>query len=287
MRMPALPTVGPNFFVIGAQRSGTTRICELLSRHPQIVIPTKEPAYFQSLTDMMEKRSWYGALFSEFASVPRRGDGSTYYSMCGIFPGTAERIQRVAPEALILYFVRHPLERIESAWAQLLSVGHANSFIGFERTLRETPLLIDPSLYWRQLNEYRPLFGDGRIRLGFFEDFVRDQASELRSCFEFLGVDPAEDVFENETQQTLNATAGKRQRLRSVDAVRTMPGYPRLKRYVPGSLKALFTERITRPVPDTVTWSSSVRQWTIGRLAEDSARLLQHAGRAPDYWSFE
>ena len=51
--------VKPDFFVIGAQRAGTTRLCALLDRHPSVRIPTKEPMYFQSLEHMREKAGWY------------------------------------------------------------------------------------------------------------------------------------------------------------------------------------------------------------------------------------
>ena len=64
------------------------------------------------------------------------GDGSTHYSMCGRFPGTAERVHRFNPQAKIIYIVRHPIRRIESAWPQLLSVYHANRVLGFDRTLQ-------------------------------------------------------------------------------------------------------------------------------------------------------
>lgn len=282
---PRHAPVGPNFFVIGAQRSGTTRICELLSRHSQIAIPTKEPAYFQSTKDMAEKKDWYDSLFRRVEDFPRRGDGSTYYSMRGIYPGTAERIHRFAPEALILYFVRHPLERIESAWAQLLSVGHANSYVGFERTLLETPLLIDPSLYWEQLGEYRRLFGDERIRLGFFEDFVENEAREIRSCLRFLQVDPSLDLYQGGAGVTRNSRIGKRQRLRTVDAVRAMPGYSRIKSHVPQAMKTLFTKYLTRAVPSEVLWSETTRRSVIAQLADDTAALLRYAGKEPNYWT--
>ena len=37
----------PNFFVIGAQKAGTTSLYEYLRQHPEIYMsPVKEPGYF-------------------------------------------------------------------------------------------------------------------------------------------------------------------------------------------------------------------------------------------------
>ena len=112
------PTVrcGPNFFVIGAQKAGTTRLCNLLQRHPSVAIPFKEPFYFQSARAMAEKAQWYRSIFEDVAHLPARGDGSTSYSMCGMYPGTAQRIHEFNPDARIIYMVRNPLQRIESSW---------------------------------------------------------------------------------------------------------------------------------------------------------------------------
>ncbi len=115
--------------------------------------------------------------------------------------------------------VRHPLRRIESAWAQLLSVGDANRFIGFERTLYETETLIDASLYWKQLSEYRRYFPDEQIKIGVFEEFVTDERAELRACLEFLGIEPCADIYV-EDDEARNESVGKRQRLVAADAVR-------------------------------------------------------------------
>ena len=57
---------GPDFFVIGAQRAGTTRLCGLLDRHPEIAIPTKEPMFFPHRDTGCDARS----------SAPLRGHGS-------------------------------------------------------------------------------------------------------------------------------------------------------------------------------------------------------------------
>jgi hypothetical protein len=288
---------GPNFFVIGAQKAGTTRLCNLLQRHPSVAIPFKEPFHFQSARATAEKAEQYHGIFQHVAGLPARGDGTTYYSMCGIYPGTAERIFKFNPDARIIYMVRHPLRRIESAWVQWLSIGDANAIsdagsspftiadkqLGFEHTLYKTEVLIDPSLYWKQLTEYRRYFPDDQIRVGFFEDFVVDERAELQSCLSFLGVDPLIEIHMDDDEDR-NASQGKRQRLAIVDTFRSRPAYKRVKRFIPRRLKTLFTDRITRPIPMTSPWTAESTKWTMARVADDSAALLAYAGRSEDYW---
>jgi hypothetical protein len=276
---------GPNFFVIGAQKAGTTRLCNLLQRHPSVAIPDKEPSYFQSVLAMAEGAQWYRSLFEGIARLPARGDGSTYYSMCDIYPGTAQRICEFNPDARIIYMVRHPLRRVESAWRQMLSTGKVNGFLGFEHTLYKTDLLIGPSLYWKQLAEYRRYFADDQIRVGFFEEFITDERAELRACLSFLGVDPFTDTdIDIDDDEDRNSSDGKRQRLAVADAVRILPGYERVKRFFPQSLKTIFSDRITRPISMRSPWTAQSLEWTVSRVADDSAALLGYAGRSLDYW---
>jgi hypothetical protein len=277
---------GPNFFVIGAGKAGTTRLCNLLQRHSSVAIPVKEPTYFQSARDMAKKTQWYRSIFEDVVDLPARGDGSVVYSMCGRYPGTAQRIHEFNPDARIIYMVRHPLRRIESQWRHMLWDGEVNGFLGFKHTLNETEVLIDPSLYWKQLSEYRRYFADDQIRVGFFEDFIADEQTELQACFSFLGVDPFIDI-NTDDDEGRNPSEGKRQRLAIVDAFRTLPGYERVKRFIPQNLKTLFTDRITRPIPMTSPWTAESLEWTVSLVAEDSAVLLEYAGRSEDYWPMQ
>ncbi len=279
------PTVqcGPNFFVIGAQKAGTTRLCNLLQRHPSVAIPIKEPWYFDSACTMTKKAQWYRSIFEEVAHLPARGEGSPNYSACGLHPGTAQRIHEFNPDARIIYMVRHPLRRIESHWRHMLSVGDATRFRGFEHTLYETDLLIDQTLYWKQLAEYRRHFPDDQIRVGFFEEFIADERAELRECFSFLGVDPFSDI-DTDDDESRNASEGKSQRLAVIDAARTLPGYKRVKWFIPQRLKTLFTDHFTRPIRMTSLWTPESADWTVSRVIDDSAALLRYAGRSEDYW---
>jgi hypothetical protein len=273
---------GPDFFVIGAQKAGTTRLCGLLDSNPGISVPTKEPMFFQSADDMASKEHWYRALFLDSPKGTIKGDGSTYYSMCSIYPGTAQRIHAFNPEAKIIYVVRHPLRRIESAWVQLLSVGHANSVRGFDYTLKRTELLMDPSRYWKQLSEYRRYFSDEQIRIYFFEELVTDEAATLRSCCSFLGADLLAHVELGE-DEFRNASDGKRGQAMIFDAVRMFPGYETLERLIPVPVKVFLTEHVTRPIK-SVQWKPQTLEWAIRELRQDAGALLAHTGRSADYW---
>ncbi len=283
---------GPNFFVIGAQKAGTTRLCNLLQRHPSVGIPDKEPWYFQSTRAMAEKAQRYRSTFEGAADVPVRGDGSTSSSMCGIYPGTADRIHEFNPNARIIYMVRHPLRRIESAWRDMLSSplparnsipgGGMTRLLGFEHTLFKTELLIDPSLYWKQLAEYRRLFPDEQIKVSFFEEFIADERAELRACLSFLGVDPFVDI-DTDDDEDRNASEGKRQSL-VVEALSSLPGYEQVRPFIPQRVRTLFLNHFARPIARTSPWTAESVKWTVSRVSDDSAALLEYAGRKKTYW---
>jgi hypothetical protein len=273
---------GPDFFIIGAQKAGTTRLSGLLNRHPEIGIPRWEPMFFQSPAAMAAKGARYREIIAGLGPARVRGERSTYYSMRELYPGTAERIKLFNPAAKIIYIVRHPLRRIESAWVQLLSVGHANSFRGFDWTVRNTELLLGPTRYWAQLSEYRRHFPDSQVLVLFFEDFIVDELATARDCFAFLGVDASVRV-ELAPGEMRHASEGKRQRAAVVDMVRALPRYDSVKAFVPLRLKRFFTHHFTRPVP-AARWRPATLAWVADQLSEDTAALLRHTGRPPGYW---
>lgn len=275
--------VGPDFFVIGAQKAGTTRLCGLLNTHPAVAIPEKEPNYFHAPLEMAGKQAWYRGLYAPFGADVLKGDGTTYYSMCARYPGTAKRLYEFNPAAKIIYLVRHPLRRLESGWVQVVSVRQGNRALGFDYTVRRTNLLLDPSLYWRQLSEYRRFFADEQIAVFFFEDFVMNERQVAEKCCAFLGVsEPAAIHLDDAVSR--NESLGKRQRLLLVDACRAVPGYEKVKAYIPQRVKGVFDTHFTAPIPTTVKWKQATRAWVVAQLREDSRALLKHVGRPGDYW---
>jgi Sulfotransferase domain len=280
------PARRPTFFVIGAQRAGTTRFCHLLNQHPEVVIPTKEPFYFQDPEAIRAKRDWYWALFANADAGSIYGEGSTYYSMCDTYPGTAERIRDYDARSRIIYIVRHPLRRIESAWYQLLYTREISGLKSFRRAILESDVLIEPTLYWRQLSAYRDCFPDEQIHLVIFEDFVRDENGTVNACLKFLGLGPATGGREA-NGDALNESSAKVQPWFVIDVLKTLPGYNAVKRLLPESVRWSLGRHTLKPIRARAEWDSDLLDYVLARIEPDCTALLSHIGLPSAFWELE
>lgn len=117
----------PNFFIIGAQRCGTTSLRRYLSEHPRIFIPRLplEPRYFAD--DFVTSRSGNlseAAYLKLFADAEKRhlvaGDSSPTY-----LPSTAAvaNILRFEPAAKFIVLLRSPIAMVYSLHARFVLDG--------------------------------------------------------------------------------------------------------------------------------------------------------------------
>ena len=116
--------IWPNFYIVGAVKSGTTSLYAYLRQHPQVFLPTmKEPHFFTQprpspeqihLIQYVADIESYQHLYRGADRYPRIGDASPSYLWCEEAP---ERIHAVQPEARIIVILRDPVQR---AYAQYL-----------------------------------------------------------------------------------------------------------------------------------------------------------------------
>src|SRR5438477_9887892 len=104
MAMAEQHLLGPNFFIVGAAKAGTTALHRYLGAHPDIYMsPVKEPSYFArelgASTAYTHNLNAYLALFRAGQGSPVRGESSPAYL---IDPGAAVRIREFCDEARIL-----------------------------------------------------------------------------------------------------------------------------------------------------------------------------------------
>src|SRR5918995_644162 len=116
----------PNFFIIGAQKAGTTSLYHYLNQHPQIYMsPVKEPFFFDhefsSNGEVVQQEfAEHQALFQGAKGETAIGEASPLYIYA---PGTPERIKEYVPEARSIALLRNPADRAYSAFLHAVRIG--------------------------------------------------------------------------------------------------------------------------------------------------------------------
>ncbi|MEP7158165.1 MAG: sulfotransferase [Chloroflexota bacterium] len=199
----------PDFFVVGAFKSGSTALYEGLRRHPQIFMPFhKEPLYFgDDLTRRYGRMSEadYLRLFKGAKPGQRVGEASTWYLYS---ESAAREIKAFSPDAKILVVLRNPVDVMYAQHNQLI-FNVIEDIPVFEDALAAEPerragKRIPPgpinveNLFYRhsvrfaeQLRRYFDVFGRDKVHVFLTDDLVRDGAGTVRRVLEFLDVDPS------------------------------------------------------------------------------------------------
>lgn len=209
------PIARPNLFIVGAMKSGTTTLHNLLARHPDIYMSAqpKEPAYFNKPAPSAAETAWYEGLFEAGAACRYRGESSTDYSKLPMYPGCAERIRAHAPEARILYIMRDPWQRaISHYWWQVEWSAEGRPL---REVLQASSEIFDVGDYARQLQPYWQQFGRERVLVLTLEELEQAPQALLAGVFSWLGLDPSpaatlELRADNAAQATVQQVAGAR-----------------------------------------------------------------------------
>lgn len=258
----------PDFFIVGAAKAGTTSLTSQLKACPSVFMTKrKEPEFFARDDRFARGTEWYSELFSDAKPGQITGESSTIYSLARHFPNAARRIWELAPDARIIYMLRHPVDRSYSMYQEILkhyqmstrSAQINRSFEEFlfpeeypDRSPRETvfarydahlpddPMLfLDGSDYARQAREYLAFFPRNSVKFILFEDYVKDRGRFLRDVLSFLGVDP-DEALQATSRESRNvsrdhfAKTAEHQQIRNFKS-RYVPGW--LNDILPGGLR--------------------------------------------------
>ena len=216
----------PNFFIVGAQKAGTTSLYHYLNQHPQVYMsPIKEPFFFDHEMDSkgeVVSREFeghrqpprftnieeYSALFEGVRGEKAIGEATPLYIYA---PGTAGRIERYAPGAKSIALLRNPADRAYSAFLYAVRMG-VEPLTDFAQALREEPFRMrngwhyvfhyrSRGLYYQQLKRFYEVFGRERLGVWLYEDMREAPSSVAQSVFRFLDVD---DTFATDTSSRYN-----------------------------------------------------------------------------------
>src|SRR5919106_309515 len=275
----------PNFFIVGAQKAGTTSLYHYLNQHPQVYMsPIKEPFFFDHEMDC--KGEVVRREFGGHRQPPRFTNIEEYSAL---FEGAR------GEKAIAL--LRNPADRAYSAFLYAVRMG-VEPLTDFAQALREEPLRMrngwhyvfhyrSRGLYYQQLKCYYEVFGRERLGVWLYEDMREDPASVAQSVFRFLEVD---DTFAPDTSSTYNpagvpasgsARAAMRATNREVWALRKV--LAPTSSILPLAFKmrrAVLSRVLTKPPPI----DPELREELVAGYKEDILRLQQLIGRDLSMW---
>jgi hypothetical protein len=256
----------PDFFIVGAPKSGTTALYQMLRSHPQIFMPScKEPWFF---ADELHERTpprpegtpqtldQYLRLFAPAQPGQRAGEATTLYLWSH---SAAARIAEQVPDARIVAILREPASFLHSLHLQFLQ-----TYVETEPDLRKALALEDARregravprhTYWpqallysehvryvEQLQRYRDHFAPEQMLVLIYDDFRNDNAATVRQVLRFLEVD---DSLPVDTRRANTSVGVRSQRLNElVHAVAVGRGRP--SRAVKAGIKIVTPTRARR-----------------------------------------
>jgi Sulfotransferase family len=280
----------PNLFLIGAMKSGTTYLSELLGAHPQIFMSSpKEPCYFVDPKVLLkvwpgqwDQGYWrsperYLSLFAAAGEAAVIGEASTVYSQVPTFLEVPERILAFNRQARFVYIMRDPVQRtISHYWHTVRYWGERRPML---EAIRADEHYREVSHYARQLKAYLRHVGRERVYVLIQERLRADPAGELSRLYAWLGVDrafrpPRLGVPNNVLPPVIHQARG----FSFVDRCRRTTMYRQLAPYIPRAVRdfglLLMPTRRVRPADVDTSAVEAFLRPEQQRQTEELGRLL-------------
>jgi len=246
----------PNFFIVGAPKCATTSLASFLAFHPEAgIVRGKEPNFFSF--DNRYSLGWaeYLKLYGHCVGKKALGDASTSYCRIRYHPLTIERIHKHVPDAKIIYMVRHPLKRMESGYIEHLCTVAGKDLASVNEAVRRMPMIIDSSRYWEVYDAYRQKFGESRIKVVWFEEYIASQTPVFQAVCRFLEIN--DSLPPDSSHELTNSRKHSFER-----RIKSGWGEPKLN----------------------TNWDEETQKWVIDQIREDNCKFLAHFGRPKDFW---
>lgn len=190
----------PNFLCIGAQKSGTTWLHNMLAQHPQICMPHKKELFFFDMKENFEGlgRSGYETHFDHHDGEPAVGEitpaylwtrrGHPDYEFDAYRERTPSRVRSLlGGNVKIIVLLRNPVRRAMSAFVHHI---HRERISPDENILEAGTRhgILGMGLYQRNLAGWLETFDRDRFLIRSYDEVKNDRQQLLRDVYSFLGV---------------------------------------------------------------------------------------------------
>lgn len=198
----------PDFFILGAQKAGTSWLWDMLDQHPGTSLPKeKEIHYFGSSELYSKGKDWYDDFFSDLEADKVIGDASTTYfperipfwhnvsrknEFDDTLPSLPELIDSHYPDAKYIIILRDPVRRAVSAYSHWMKRGYESPLKGLKKLTQEWPKMriLEYGMYPRHLEAWLAKVPADRIKILIFEDQIQNNHERtLKEVYEYLGLD--------------------------------------------------------------------------------------------------
>ena len=279
----------PDFFIVGAPKSGTSSLAQYLQQHPRVFMPKqKDLPFFGS--DIVHN---FEGAFNSLTEYEARAAGAPSGALCGeasvqylYSTNAASEIRRYNPNARIIIMLRDPVEMIYSLhshnlWMREEDIDDFRAALDAEPRRRKGELIPpvnhfaqglfyrDIGHIYRQVVRYLDVFGDDRVRVIVYDDFAADTEMVTRQTFSFLG------LIDNVSLELRVVNANRTPRSRTLLTFTQRP-HPRID--------AVFTRVTPRRVHGKIVpWMAKLNAVETSRSPLDSTLASQlRAEFAPD-----
>lgn len=198
----------PTFFVIGAQKCGTTALYAMLQEHPQISAPIVKETEYLTRWAVQPPRYWraqfpYHGLRSQ-ATIT--GEATPDYLFVSSVP---KRLATLAPDARLIVITRDPSDRAYSAYQMMMTGRRGVEALSFEDALRSEAGRLNlgfgnpgspeemrqrhfgymaRGLYSEQVRRWFEWFPREQFHFLTNKDLATDQEAALQSVCKFLDI---------------------------------------------------------------------------------------------------
>jgi len=196
--------LGPNFFIVGGPKCGTTNISYYLDEYRDIFISKlNEPYYFARLDvpedfkrpSMIYEKQKYLDLFKNDRKYKALGEASSVYLFC---PHAPKDIKKNFPDSKIIISLRNPVEVAHSVYLSYKFM--TNDKREFSEVIEHDKMeiqngvffiynILQPGFYTKHIKNYQKYFSEDKIKVIIFEEYIKNIDKTIESLAKFLGVD--------------------------------------------------------------------------------------------------
>jgi hypothetical protein len=196
----------PNFMCIGAAKSGTTTLYDLLRQHPDVYTPSfKEPHYFDTPSNYCNGVEWYDKTY--FKNVKRQKVIMDFTPSYLYERKAAKRIfTNLGKDVKFLVILRNPVDRAYSHYLhskrdeyevedflkalakEEVRINDARLNEDYLTELRSS--YVSQGCYYTMISNYLEYFPiEQFLFIHFEQEFIANRIESIKKIFSFLGID--------------------------------------------------------------------------------------------------